>query len=118
MKEQNEKKITLKDIVETLFILSRGRELVSFFVEPKQRAERLARAQKLAEKTPEFFREYLKVLANTSFDDEYNKQLTEFAFTLQNVNIQQVVKDIDRYLTLCLSGFASIPKQEGAQKKN
>ena len=118
LSSENAGKITLKQIVETLFVMKNGRGLLKYFIAPKRRGEYIARAEKLAEKSPEMFAEYLKGIGGDAMFDEYDRQLAEYAFSVPHFDIQECAEEIDRYLGLCLSGLAAVENDgSGSQKK-
>lgn len=109
--------VKLKDIIETLFILQKGKTLLKYFIEPKRITERLASAERIAEKNPAFFAEYMKAVG-TGLHTEYDDQLSKFAFELPHFEITTAAQEIDKYLSLCISGFsASSDAQSQDEKK-
>jgi hypothetical protein len=111
--------ISLKEIIEALFIMKERKTLVNLLVSPKRKAEYLARAKEIAEKSPAFYAEYLKALAVNSGADEYDRRLADFAEKIGSMKISDTAAEITQYLNLCMSGFSAVanPEAPDTEKK-
>jgi hypothetical protein len=108
-----------QELVETLFILHKGKDAVKYLLKPKRKLDALARCEKLAEKSVEFYAEYLKAVARESGVEEYDLALAEFAESLGVIDVGLVAAEVDRFLQICQTGLEMLPQEEGAEgKKN
>lgn len=112
-----EAKFDLRDTLEALYIIRERRKVKDLLVSPKLYEARMAKAKELAEKSPDYFREYLDAIDRHSQRDEYAKGLFEFSESLGSMNIDGIALEIIEYINLCMTPFDMLPKNGNAEKK-
>jgi len=112
--------ITLREVYETLYVITRRQEAVPGIYRAFRADERLKSAQGIAERSPDFYYVYLRALAE--FADrraEFDIEVAKFAEELGVFDMLEAIRIVNDYLNAATGGFSMLPddaKESGKKK--
>lgn len=102
---------TLHEIIETLFILKFREQLAPFLFRSNEQKLMLAKAEKLAEKSPAFFEVYMKQIEKSG-NGEYEMMLSKFSDALGEINLPETIEKLKDYISRSVQAFTLLPSDD------
>ena len=116
--ESEDDVISIHDYYKAVYVLCKGRDAVKDIYALRKSQEKLATAEKIAEKSPEFFGVYLSLIqALSEKEAEFDAKCYEFGSNLGIIDINQSIKDLGEYISVCFGGFGMLPNTGEEEKK-
>ena len=110
--------IGLSAIMETVYVLCRGADAARPILGLQRRKLALKKHERIAEKSPEFFREFLAASDRIASEwAAFQAAAVEFWADVGQVDLQDVADTILRAFNDAFAGFATLPQQAGAAEK-
>jgi len=109
--------IDIHDIYKAIYILSCGKGAVKDVFVLRKCREKLERAEKIAETSPDFFAVFTTLSqALAEREADFEVKCYEFAQDMGLVNIEQCRNDLEQYIGVCFGGFSMLPNDDTEKK--
>ena len=106
-------RVGVPEILKTLYVMCYGREALNPIYASLKRERLIRKAESMAEKSPEYYAEYLKAVDRLADGwAEFDKAVIEYAEKLGNIDVDDTVKNINEYLGECFGGFSMLPQDD------